>query len=175
MPPSHRGRPLRTLLVVAGLLALAASPSPEATDQHGAAHAWRGPFERLTVLDFAASWCAPCRHTLPRLEVYAAEHPDLRFLVVSVDEKVEGRDRLVESLGLRLPVLWDEGHAIAEHYEPEALPVTLVLDREGAVVFRSRGSSERGWRELVAFLASRGEDDRAAADLGRVSDGGEDG
>lgn len=158
MSSSPTARPLRRLLVVAGLLALAASPPPEATDQHGVPHAWRGPFERLTVLDFAASWCAPCRHTLPRLEAYAAAHLELPVLVVSVDEKVEGRDRLVESLGLRLPVLWDEEHAIAEHYEPEALPTTLVLDREGEVVFRSRGSSERGWRELVAFLASRAGD-----------------
>jgi thiol-disulfide isomerase/thioredoxin len=150
---------VRGLVLVVGLLALAASPAREAKDQHGISHAWRGPFDRLTVLDFAASWCAPCRHTLPRLEAYAAEHPDLPVLIASVDEKIEGRDALVESLDLRLPVLWDEDHAIAEYYEPEALPTTLVLDREGAVVFRNRGSSERGWRQLLAFLASRAEDD----------------
>jgi len=160
----------RALLVVVGLLACVRPPAaafcaeaavPEARDQHGVAHAWQGPFERLTVLDFAASWCAPCRHTLPRLEAYAAQHPELPILVVSVDEKEEGRDRLVASLGLRLPVLWDEGHAIAQHYEPEALPTTLVLDPAGEVILRSRGSTDRAWRELLVFLESRSQEEAA--------------
>jgi len=109
----------------------------------------------VPVPGFAASWCGPCRYTLPRLEAYAREHPEIDVLVVSVDEKVEGRDQLVRSLGLESPVLWDEGHAIARHFEPEALPTTVVLDTEGDEIYRYLGSSERGWEELVAFLESR--------------------
>jgi len=155
---SSRAWKARSWLWAAALvLAVAAggAEAPTAVDQHGAPHAWRGPFERLTVLDFAASWCGPCRYTLPRLEAYAREHPEIDVLVVSVDEKVEGRDQLVRSLGLESPVLWDEGHAIARHFEPEALPTTVVLDTEGDEIYRYLGSSERGWEELVAFLESR--------------------
>ncbi len=123
-----------------------------AFDQFGQTHAWRGQLGQLTVIDFAASWCGPCRHSLPKLQAYAEGRPDLRVLVVSVDQEVSGRDRLVEALGLRLPVLWDSGHAIARHYRPEAMPTSLVLDPQGAELLRVAGSGQEAWSRLTAFL-----------------------
>lgn len=156
------------LFVLAGTSRLAAaSPaeaviSPEkpgtaldqqgALDQIGQAHAWRGQLGQLTVIDFAASWCAPCRHSLPKLQAYAESRPGLRVLVVSVDQEISGRDQLVETLDLHLPVLWDSDHAIAQHYHPEAMPTSLVLDAQGAELLRVVGSGQKAWRQLTAFL-----------------------
>ena len=123
------------------------------TDQHGVAHAWTGPSAGYTVLDFAASWCTPCWAVLPRLEKLAAEHPEIRVVVVSVDDEVSGRDLLVSKLKLTIPVLWDEKHRIAEHYRPDGMPYTVVLDPTGKVVYRHTGSAAKEWDAMVAFLA----------------------
>jgi thiol-disulfide isomerase/thioredoxin len=120
----------------------------EATDQHGRRHVWKGPSGQLTILEFAASWCAPCRRTLPRLEAFATRHPEVRVLSVSVDERREGRDELVKALGLRLPMLWDEGHRIAAHYQPAAMPSAFLLSPEGELLLVALGSGERDWQEL---------------------------
>ena len=119
-------------------------------DQHGQPHPWRGrDVERYTVLDFAASWCAPCMTSLPRLQTLSERAPALRFLVVSVDDEVAGRDLLVERLDLELPVLWDGDYAIANHYEPEAMPATYILAPGGEIVYQHTGSDGDDWRELV--------------------------
>jgi len=124
------------------------------TDQQGRAHEWAGPSAGYTVVDFAASWCTPCWSVLPRLERFAAEHPQVRVVAVSVDDKVSGRDLLVSRLKLTIPVLWDEKHRIAEHYRPDGMPHTVVLDPSGKVVYRHTGSAPKEWDAMVAFLAN---------------------
>lgn len=145
-------RPATGLALLAAGLALAVPLGAAELDQHGGSHEWREPRGRLTVVDFAASWCAPCRRTLPRLEAFARRHPEVRVLVVSVDERREGRDQLVASLGLTLPVVWDEGHEIAKHYAPQAMPATFVVSPQGEVVLAVSGSRERDWARLVRYV-----------------------
>jgi thiol-disulfide isomerase/thioredoxin len=139
--------PLALFVLLSGTAAVAAE-----TDQKGTVHAWTGPSSGYTVVDFAASWCRPCWAVLPRLQTFASEHPDIRVLVVDVDDTVKGRDALVEKMKLTLPVLWDEKHRIAEHYRPEGMPATFVLDPEGHVVYKHVGSSKKEWDAMVAFL-----------------------
>jgi peroxiredoxin len=135
------------ILVMSGLTVHAGE-----TDQNGTEHAWSGPSDRYTVIDFAAAWCRPCWTVLPRLEAYAAEHPEVRVIVVSVDDEVKGRDALVEKLKLTIPVLWDGTFRIAEHYQPPGMPATFVLDPEGKVVYAHAGSAMKEWDKMVAFL-----------------------
>ncbi len=146
-------------LLLTGLLALASSTfaHAEPLDQNGQAQPWRGSDDAYTVLDFAASWCAPCWKSLPRLAAFATEHPELQVIVVSVDDEESGRAELVEGLGLVMPVLWDGAYEIVETYAPEALPATVVLAPGGEEVFRQVGSDRAGWKRLEGFLEGLGE------------------
>jgi thiol-disulfide isomerase/thioredoxin len=137
-----------------GLLALVSAlpGAAEELDQQGRGHAWKGASGRLTVIDFAASWCGPCRKTLPRLDQLARERPGLRILVVSVDERREGRDELVRSLSLTLPVLWDQDGKIAEHFQPPAMPSTFVVSPQGEILGTFGGSGTKEWAALLALL-----------------------
>ncbi|MDP6579425.1 MAG: TlpA disulfide reductase family protein [Vicinamibacterales bacterium] len=121
------------------------------TDQHGVSHDLAQP-GRVTVVDFAAAWCVPCWSSLPRLEALAARHPDVGFLVISVDDRVDGRDQLVSKLALTLPVIWDADHVIAERFEPQAMPATFVLDARGAIVYQHLGYDQDSWAAFVDFL-----------------------
>ena len=141
-------------ILLLGSLAAPSSAGREsrAEDQNGETHVWRAPLPELTVFDFAASWCAPCRFTLPMLEGFSREFPEVRILVVSVDDEVSGRDDLVNSLDLTLPVVWDAGYEIAEHFQPDAMPSTFVVDTDGKVIYRHGGSAEESWNEFVMFM-----------------------
>ncbi|MEO2197040.1 MAG: thioredoxin domain-containing protein, partial [bacterium] len=73
------------------MLVVMAAPSAAQTDQHGASYELDRP-GRITVVDFAASWCVPCWKSLPHVEALAHSYPDIQFLVVSVDDREDGRD-----------------------------------------------------------------------------------
>ncbi len=122
-------------------------------DQNGRAHEL-GPrsYEGVTVLDFAASWCDPCWKVLPKLQKLARAMPKVRFIVISEDEKPEGRDELARGLKLELPVVWDSGHKLAERLGPKGMPATFVLDSKGKVIYRHTGASDKKWTEFVEFL-----------------------
>jgi thiol-disulfide isomerase/thioredoxin len=139
------------VLLFAGVVAAADAPE---TDQFGKPQdLGQGP--GVTVVDFAASWCEPCWKTLPRLQEMAQEMPSIRFVVVDVDEKVEGRDELVKRLGLTMPVVWDAQQRLAEHFQPEGMPATFVLDGGGKVLYKHVGSDPKDWDRLAAFLAGK--------------------
>ncbi len=133
------------------MLVTMSAPSMAQTDQHGASHELDSP-GRVTVVDFAASWCVPCWKSLPHLEALAQSHPDIQFLVVSVDDREDGRDQLVGRLGLSLPVIWDGGHAIAERFRPQGMPATYVLGADGALLHEHLGYDRDTWGAFVAFL-----------------------
>ena len=145
---------MRHAALVFSFVFLVAFPSEAAErDQYGNEQVWSGATGSYLLIDFAASWCQPCWKSLPHLETLAKKHPSLHVVVVSVDDRMKGRDLLVERLHLTLPVLWDQNARIASHYHPTGMPATFVIDPEGQIVFGSVGFSEKGWKSLESFVA----------------------
>ena len=138
------------LLLTTGLMA------GPAVDQFGNKHELINT-SGYTVLDFAASWCKPCWKALPHLQEFANANPNIKVVVVSVDDTENGRDMLVKKLKLTMPVVWDEGHKIAETYNPPGMPTTMILDKDGKIVYSHVGFSTGKWakfRETLKNLTS---------------------
>lgn len=104
------------------------------------------------LLAFWGSWCGPCRESLVALDVFAA---GTRTPVVNVS--LDGsRDRAAAVAGaLRLshPTLVDEQQQVARAYDVTRLPLTLLIDRDGAVRATWAGTVVDP-RELSRSLAS---------------------
>lgn len=155
-------QPIAHALVVLGLaalllpcLALAEGPSMQGggTDQQDRRVDLSALSQELLVVDFAASWCEPCYEALPRLQALAKLFPDIHFVVVSVDDTVGGRDRLVNDLQLDLPVIWDQDHRIVEDFGPKGFPATYVV-AAGEVIHQHVGTSAKAWHSLLGVLKS---------------------
>lgn len=122
------------------------------SDQNGTTYHAETLFNKVTVLDFAASWCQPCWRALPHIQAFAKENPNIQVLVVSEDDQVKGRDRLVKKLGLTVPVIWDAGHQLANKMNPPGMPTTFVIDANGKVVHQQVGFDETKWAETQAVI-----------------------
>jgi thiol-disulfide isomerase/thioredoxin len=93
---------------------------------------------KIAVLDFWASWCGPCKQSLPSLEkVYQQykDNPKVVFYAVSVDQpKVENRElvKLFDDLKVKVPILRDTDHTAAA-LKFSGIPTTFILGPDGVV------------------------------------------
>jgi thiol-disulfide isomerase/thioredoxin len=91
---------------------------------------------KLTVVDFWASWCEPCREQLPFLARLRADYRPrgLEVYAVSFDEDPAAVEEFLARTAVKLPVLWDKGGAaLAEPLNVTRLPTTLLIDAAGVV------------------------------------------
>lgn len=95
----------------------------------------------VVIVDIWATWCRPCRRSMPFYRRLYHQYSDrgLRVLAVSVDESrgdvVEFRDRYE----LPFSVAVDENHRIAKSFAPPAMPTAYLIDRSGVVRHRHTG------------------------------------
>jgi thiol-disulfide isomerase/thioredoxin/outer membrane protein assembly factor BamB len=103
---------------------------------------------KIAVLDFWASWCGPCKQSLPNLEkVYEQykDNPKVAFYAVSVDQpKVENREllKLFEDLKVKVPILRDPEHSAAA-LKFTGIPTTFILSPDGVVQDCEQGGNPR--------------------------------
>jgi thiol-disulfide isomerase/thioredoxin len=103
---------------------------------------------RVVVLDFWATWCAPCVAATPGLQRLAKKYADQPFtlLAISVDRNAEAWKRYVEANRMDWPQYLDNGR-VASLYNAQTLPTYVVIDHEGIVraVKSGYGSGTDGW------------------------------
>lgn len=87
----------------------------------------------VVMINFWASWCGPCRQEMPHLETLSREFADYGFtlLGVNVDEKSELADKLLAQIPVSFPILFDPTSQVSKLYKVDAMPTTLLIDRDG--------------------------------------------
>jgi len=96
---------------------------------------------QVVMLNFWASWCGPCRQEMPLMENIYNKYQDLGFtiLAVNVDEDSADADRFLKSVPVSFPVLYDNDSKVSEMFSVDAMPTTVMIDRDGNKRFIHRG------------------------------------
>ena len=112
---------------------------------------------QVVLINFWASWCGPCRQEMPILDRLHQRYEDAGFAVLGVN--VEGKrgpaEKIAKKSKVTFPVLIDKGQAVSKQYELEAMPSTVVVDRNGKVRYIHRGykpGDEAKYVEVVKQL-----------------------
>lgn len=104
---------------------------------------------RVVLVDFWASWCAPCREAMPRLQALQDQLGPRGLVVigVSVDETAAEARAFAEAAGIEFLLLHDADQRLAMAWRPPKMPTTFVIDRDGTLVSTHAGySAEEGER-----------------------------
>ena len=108
----------------------------------------------VVVVDFWATWCGPCRGSLPHLNKIYDDNKEAGLKVFAVDLK-EDKDQVqkfVDQTKLTIPVLLDKEGGTAAKYQVEGIPQTVVIGKDGQVkkVFVGAGpTTEAELRKVV--------------------------
>lgn len=91
----------------------------------------------VTVVNFFASWCEPCKRETPELNEYAMDtaDSDVQIVGINIDDSVKNRDEFLNTYDVQYPVyeLTDEA-AMTEEFKISLMPTTFFIDSKGEVV-----------------------------------------
>ena len=90
---------------------------------------------RVVVLDFWATWCGPCVASLPKITDLGQEYKGAEVDVIAVNiEQTSAEVRgLLDRLKISPMVVLDSDGAVARAYQAQAIPQTVIIDRDGKV------------------------------------------
>ena len=118
---------------------------------------------KVLVLNFWASWCAPCVEEAPSLNEFAKtlKNSGVVLLGVSVDRNEQLYQNFVKRFGVSYPQARDPEENLSYRYGTYKIPESYIIDRNGKVVRKYAGLPERdgqaiSWMdpELVGFVKS---------------------
>lgn len=107
---------------------------------------------QLVLLDFWATWCAPCHAQAEILLDVYPDYKDRGFEILSIDveEPPDQVRSFVESKGYPYPVLLDETGEVSLGFDVLALPTLVLVDGSGEMVYHHPGiTSENTLRDLI--------------------------
>jgi thiol-disulfide isomerase/thioredoxin len=109
---------------------------------------------KVVVVDFWASWCAPCRAEAPIIDGIARKQKGKDVVVLGIATSGDEWPRAAEfatSQGLSYTTLFDEGDHVSNAFQITELPTLVVIDRQGVVAaVRSRMVQEAELETLIA-------------------------
>jgi len=109
---------------------------------------------KITLVNFWATWCAPCVQEMPGLEQLHHDRPDLAILAVSIDEDQDAYKRFIAMRHVDLTTVWDPSKSAATLYHTEGWPETYIIDRKGVIRRKLVGDPDWDNPEIRSYLNS---------------------
>ena len=127
----------------------AALPRLDAPAASIALRALRG---KVVYVDFWASWCAPCRESMPALDALFRREHERGFTVIGVNKDVSAGDaeRFLRRTPVSFPLVTDANDALARALDVSAMPSGYLVDRRGVVRYVHRGFTEATGADIAA-------------------------
>jgi peroxiredoxin len=101
---------------------------------------------KVVILDFWATWCPPCKAEIPSFIALQNEYgkKGLAVVGISVDEGgVDVVKEFAQKLGMNYPVVLADDKTPQAFGGIEAIPTTFIIDREGRIVTKHLGFTEK--------------------------------
>lgn len=110
---------------------------------------------KVVLLNFWATWCAPCRKEMPDLERLWRKYRERGLMVLAISEDADADKRVARFATkhrLSYPVLLDRDAKVGRQYEVSALPVSYLIDRGGNVVAATVGMKDWSGAQADALI-----------------------
>jgi len=108
---------------------------------------------KIVLLDFWATWCGPCRLSMPLLEKLHRERPeDFVLLAINLQEPLDLVRDYVGRQNIKSMVLLDKDGEVGSAYHSESIPMQVLIDQKGIIRHVQVGFSPRMTDQLRAEI-----------------------
>ena len=108
---------------------------------------------KAVVVNFWATWCAPCKEELPSLQtLHEISGGNPVVLGINVREPASRVTRYMKSTGLDFPVVLDAQGTLAQQWGVTVFPTTVLIGVDGKAQWRVRGDVDWSGREAETWL-----------------------
>ncbi|MGV6850796.1 MAG: TlpA family protein disulfide reductase [bacterium] len=123
-------------------------------DQNVALNDYKG---KVVFVDFWASWCGPCRKSLPLFNKMYAELKDQGFEIIAInlDEDKDEALRFLNSHPVNYTVVRDESGSTPDNYAVRVMPSSFLISRTGELVQRHAGFKVSDMPEIKQMIADQ--------------------
>ncbi|HYC87725.1 MAG TPA: TlpA disulfide reductase family protein [Thermoanaerobaculia bacterium] len=111
--------------------------------------------DKVVLLNLWATWCGPCRYEIPELQRMHDEYSRRGFEVVGVSVDESGIESIREFVGenkMTYPVVLDPQGKLANVLEASVLPTSVLIGRDGKIVWKKVGAILEGDEELKSAI-----------------------
>jgi thiol-disulfide isomerase/thioredoxin len=105
----------------------------------------------LTLLNFWATWCGPCREEMPSMEQLSRSFGSQGFTILAINQRESAAQvmRYMKTHGLNFRAPLDSDGRVAASYRVYGIPVTFLIDGNGQAIGMKSGSRDWAAREVV--------------------------
>lgn len=107
---------------------------------------------KVVLLNFWASWCAPCIQETPALVQLHHDRPDLQIIGVSIDTDSDAYQHFLKRFRVDIPTVMDPDQKAAKLYHTDGWPETYIIDRNGVIRRKVVGDPDWSNPEMRTFL-----------------------
>lgn len=108
---------------------------------------------KVVLLNFWASWCAPCIEEIPSLEELQRRMPGVTVVAISTDEDQNAYKKFLTEHHVTLNTVWDGKQIVNPLYGTYRYPETYVIDRDGKLRRKFIGPQTWTSPEIMEYLA----------------------
>src|SRR4029079_18243493 len=121
------------------------APAISVKDKDGHEHTLSEFKGRVVLVDFWASWCAPCKASFPALDALHEEFHDagLDVVAINVDEDAKSARAFLAGRSPSLNLLFDPKGRSPEAFKVEGMPSSFLIDRDGNIRYRHMGFTDQ--------------------------------
>lgn len=109
---------------------------------------------KVSLLNFWASWCPPCRSEMPSIERLYAAMKGKKFEIIAVNagERLKQVEDFISKHNYTFPIYLDETNALTGVFAARGIPVTYVINKEGKIVAVRPGAMEYDQAALIKIF-----------------------
>ena len=110
--------------------------------------------EDLVILDFWATWCVPCKNSLPKINDIHEKYDNVNVLAINVDKprKKAAAVSHVKSNRFTFHTLFDSKKVVQKQFNITNIPRTLIIDQDGTIIYDHTGyqrGDEKHYEEII--------------------------